>query len=90
VVSLASLSGGPQHGYALIKDIEEIAGVTLGPGTPAVAAGRFVAPFERDRMTWIEHRAAAVHLPAERADRLPDQLRIHIGASRAGERSPDG
>jgi hypothetical protein len=33
VVSLASLSGGPQHGYALIKDIEEIAGVTLGPGT---------------------------------------------------------
>ena len=33
VLILASLAGGPKHGYALIKDIEEIAGVTLGPGT---------------------------------------------------------
>ena len=33
VLILLSLSGGPKHGYALIKDIEEIAGVTLGPGT---------------------------------------------------------
>jgi DNA-binding PadR family transcriptional regulator len=33
VLILASLSGGPKHGYALIKDIEEIAGTTLGPGT---------------------------------------------------------
>jgi DNA-binding PadR family transcriptional regulator len=30
---LASLCGGPKHGYALIKDIEELAGITLGPGT---------------------------------------------------------
>ena len=30
---LASLSNGPKHGYALIKDIEEMAGTTLGPGT---------------------------------------------------------
>jgi DNA-binding PadR family transcriptional regulator len=33
VLILVSLSGGPRHGYGLIKDIEEIAGVTLGPGT---------------------------------------------------------
>jgi DNA-binding PadR family transcriptional regulator len=33
VLILLSLSGGPKHGYALIKDIEKIAGVTLGPGT---------------------------------------------------------
>lgn len=33
VLILASLSGGPKHGYALIKDIEDIAGATLGPGT---------------------------------------------------------
>lgn len=33
VLILASLSGGPKHGYALIKDIEEIADTTLGPGT---------------------------------------------------------
>ena len=33
VLILTSLAGGPKHGYALIKDIEEIAGATLGPGT---------------------------------------------------------
>jgi DNA-binding PadR family transcriptional regulator len=33
VLILVSLSGGPKHGYALIKDIEGIAGSTLGPGT---------------------------------------------------------
>jgi DNA-binding PadR family transcriptional regulator len=30
---LTSLAAGPMHGYALIKDIETIAHVTLGPGT---------------------------------------------------------
>ena len=33
VLVLTSLAGADRHGYALIKDIEEIAGVTLGPGT---------------------------------------------------------
>ena len=33
VLILVSLAAGPKHGYALIKDIEEIAGATLGPGT---------------------------------------------------------
>jgi DNA-binding PadR family transcriptional regulator len=30
---LASLAGGEKHGYAMVKDIEELAGVHLGPGT---------------------------------------------------------
>ena len=30
---LTSLADGPRHGYALIKDVEDFAGVTLGPGT---------------------------------------------------------
>ena len=30
---LTSLASGPKHGYALSKDVEEFAGVTLGPGT---------------------------------------------------------
>lgn len=29
---LTSLVGGPKHGHALSKDIEEFAGVALGPG----------------------------------------------------------
>ena len=33
VLILTSLAAGPKHGYALTKDIEEFAGVALGPGT---------------------------------------------------------
>lgn len=33
VLILTSLAEGPKHGYALLKDIEQFAGVTLGPGT---------------------------------------------------------
>lgn len=42
VLILTSLSSGPKHGYALIKDIEEIAGATLGPGTLYGALTRLV------------------------------------------------
>jgi DNA-binding PadR family transcriptional regulator len=30
---LTSLTGGPKHGYALIQDIDEMTGISLGPGT---------------------------------------------------------
>ena len=30
---LASLAEGPKHGYAITQDVEEVAGVKLGPGT---------------------------------------------------------
>jgi DNA-binding PadR family transcriptional regulator len=33
VLILASLAGGPKHGYALIQDIRDFAGTKLGPGT---------------------------------------------------------
>jgi DNA-binding PadR family transcriptional regulator len=33
ILILTSLAGSPKHGYALIKDIEEFAGVQLGAGT---------------------------------------------------------
>jgi DNA-binding PadR family transcriptional regulator len=53
VLILASLSGGPKHGYALIKDIEEIAGATLGPGTLYGA------------LTRLEQRGLIEALPAQ-------------------------
>ena len=37
---LSSLAGGSKHGYALMQDIEEFAGVTLRPGTPYGALSR--------------------------------------------------
>jgi DNA-binding PadR family transcriptional regulator len=30
---LTSLAGGPKHGYAITVDVEQVAGVRLGPGT---------------------------------------------------------
>ena len=33
ILILTSLASGTKHGYALSKDIEAFAGVTLGPGT---------------------------------------------------------
>ena len=57
VLILTSLAGGPKHGYALIKDVEALAGVTLGPGTLYGALQRLderglvtaLAPDERRR-----------------------------------------
>lgn len=33
ILVLTSLTGGPKHGYAIIKDIELMSGVSFGPGT---------------------------------------------------------
>ena len=33
ILILASLAGSPKHGYAIMEDIEALAGVHLGPGT---------------------------------------------------------
>jgi DNA-binding PadR family transcriptional regulator len=40
---LASLAGGEKHGYAMVADIEEMAGVHLGPGTLYGALSRLEA-----------------------------------------------
>ena len=37
---LASLAGGPKHGYAITQDVAEQTGVRLGPGTLYGAIGR--------------------------------------------------
>ena len=44
ILVLTSLAEGPKHGYALIKDIAQFSGVTLGPGTLYGALARL----ERD------------------------------------------
>jgi DNA-binding PadR family transcriptional regulator len=48
VLILISLADGPKHGYALIQDIKELAGVELGPGTLYGALDRL------DRLGLIE------------------------------------
>ena len=50
---LASLAGGPKHGYAMMEDIEQMSGVRLGPGTLYGALAR------------LEQRRLIAALPAE-------------------------
>lgn len=50
---LTSLASGEKHGYALTRDIEEFAGVTLGPGTLYGAIAR------------LEERGLIVPAPSE-------------------------
>jgi DNA-binding PadR family transcriptional regulator len=45
---LASLADGPKHGYAIVEDIETMAGVRMGPGTLYTTLARL------QQRGWIE------------------------------------
>lgn len=45
---LTSLANEPRHGYAMMEDIAEFAGVKLGPGTLYGALARL------EKVAWIE------------------------------------
>jgi DNA-binding PadR family transcriptional regulator len=88
VLILTSLAAGPKHGHALAKDIEDFAGVTLGPGALYGAITRLeerglIAPLETDdRRRPYRITAAGSAALAEVVD---DMRRIaDIGASRLG------
>ena len=76
---LSSLASGAKHGYAIMSDIDEAMGVTIGPGTLYTAITRLV---ERK---WIapdesSGRQRPYRLTAEGAavleDRLNDMRRV--------------
>jgi DNA-binding PadR family transcriptional regulator len=50
---LCSLAGGNKHGYALMEDIEQFAGLRLGPGTLYGAITRL------EEQGWIRPTAAS-------------------------------
>src|SRR5437660_12853367 len=43
VLVLTSLLEGPRHGYAIVKDVEAVSGVRLGPGTLYATLSRLEA-----------------------------------------------
>lgn len=54
VLIMTSLASGAKHGYALARDIEQFAGVTLGPGTlygaiTALEDGGLIEPTGHDQ-----------------------------------------
>lgn len=92
ILILTSLAGSPKHGYALIKDIEEFAGVKLGAGTlyGALAglerAGLVEAlPAEDRRHPYRITAAGREHLRV----RLSEAVRIaQVGLGRIAEALP--
>ena len=81
---MASLAEGAKHGYAITRDVQEIAGVTLGPGTLYGAIARLeerglIEPLEAD------DRRRPYRLTGSGAAVLREQL---TGAGARGERWP--
>ena len=83
VLVLTSLADGPKHGYALIKDVEQFAGVTLGPGTLYGALARLeesglVKALPADK------RRHPYEITAAGTAALTDQLRRDQALARVG------
>jgi DNA-binding PadR family transcriptional regulator len=88
---LASLAGGEKHGYAMMEDIEKMAGVRLGAGTLYGALSRLeqaglieaLPADERNRENRVAHTLGAQH-------RARQVLRLRPGQRRARpRRHPD-
>ena len=71
---LTSLAGGAKHGYAITRDVEEVAGVRLGPGTLYGALARLE---ERGLIEPLpaEERRRPYRLTATGSKALADELR---------------
>jgi DNA-binding PadR family transcriptional regulator len=70
---LTSLAGGEKHAYALIKDVEQFAGVTLGPGTLYNALSRL----ERDKLIErleVQDRRCPYRITARGREELAEHL----------------
>jgi DNA-binding PadR family transcriptional regulator len=72
---LASLAEGPKHGYAITRDVEEVAGVKLGPGTLYGALSRLEG---RDLIEALpsDDRRRPYRITAAGSAALADQLQV--------------
>jgi len=79
---LTSLAGGPKHGHALLKDIEEFAGVKLGPGALYGAITRLeerglIEPLEsEDRRRPYEITAKGSEVLADSIAQMRELVRV--------------
>jgi DNA-binding PadR family transcriptional regulator len=71
---LASLADGPKHGYAITRDVEEVSGTRLGPGTLYGALSRLEGSGLIEALP-AEGRRRPYRLTATGAGALKEQLR---------------
>ncbi|MHB8533466.1 MAG: PadR family transcriptional regulator [Solirubrobacteraceae bacterium] len=70
---LSSLAEGEKHGYAMVSDIAEMAGVKLGPGTLYVALARLEGQGLIEPVA-VAGRRRPYRITAAGADALKQQL----------------
>ena len=80
---LTSLAEGPKHGYALLKDIEQFAGVTLGPSTLYGVLAR-LEDAGLVKALPADERRHPYEITAEGTAALTDQLRRDERVTRVG------
>jgi DNA-binding PadR family transcriptional regulator len=74
VLIMSSLADGPKHGYAITKDIEDFAGVSLQPATLYGAVSRLEARGLIEALP-AEERRRPYRLTASGAEALGAQLK---------------
>lgn len=80
---LTSLAGGPKHGYAITVDVEEVAGIRLGPGTLYGALSRLEGRGLIEALP-ADDRRRPYRLTAEGRSALETELRTMEAVTRRG------
>jgi DNA-binding PadR family transcriptional regulator len=80
---LTSLADGPKHGWAITADVEELAGVRLGPGTLYGALARLEGNGLIEALP-AQERRRPYRLTGAGAAALEEQLRALEGVARRG------
>jgi len=78
---LISLADGPKHGYAMVEDIVDVAGVRLGPGTLYGAISRLES---RGLIEALEQRRNPYRLTGAGERSLRERLQSLAAIARAG------
>ena len=80
---LASLAGGAKHGYAITLDVEQMAGIRLGPGTLYGALSRLEAKGLIEALP-AQERRRPYRLTGAGSAALADQLQTMERVARDG------
>ena len=80
---LTSLADGPKHGYAITLDVEQFAGVQLGPGTLYGALGRLESKGLIEALP-AEDRRRPYRLTADGSTALEQELQQLQAVTRQG------